>query len=102
MNKPLLFKISKASKGVDLRLYKAIRLSIIYKERSTNQWMKSSRERYKEAYESMREFIRKLICTHYPGYTHWYFEILGSNRWLDLLYHVNIKFLVSLETLSED
>lgn len=99
----LLFRVSGQSVGAEKRLYKAIRLWLMYMHMAKHQgWTKKYKARMRDAQGSMALHLKKVIRNNWPGYTRWEVEILGSNRFLDLQKDRHLRFLVILEGKPED
>lgn len=97
MQSPFLFTISNLSTGKELRLFKAVRLHLLYSYRRRNCcWRKTTRLRYLRAEESMKDMIRKVLRNNWPGYDIWQCEILGSHKVIDLEANRYLKFLITL------
>lgn len=97
ISKTFLLKINKNSKGAEGRLYRAIRLHTFYRSTASNYFFGKTKLRYKKAEESLYNMIPKIIRNRWPGYTHWWVQPIGSNKFIDLQADKNIEFLVNLE-----
>lgn len=98
MINPYLFKLSNKSVGSQHRLFKMVRLYLLYNYIACNAcWRKKTKERYALASKSMETLLRKHIGKHYEGYTHWWLEILGSKHANDLQTNNNLRYLITLE-----
>lgn len=92
-----LIRVSKQSKGAEKRLYKAVRLMLLYNYKAENQcWRKKTRVRYKDAQYSMKIRSIKLAMGIVGGFKYWTCEAVGSRKAIDLVLDRNLAFLISL------
>lgn len=93
-----LFRINKESTGAEKRLFKAVRLLILYGYNVKNHgWTRAYKVRMRKAEANMLNIVRACIRKNWPGYSHWECEILGSHKFIDLQANRNLKFLIILE-----
>lgn len=99
----LLVAVSKQSKGSELRLYKLIRLHVLYKYRERNCcWRKKTRIRYHLAASNIEERVKAHLRKHYPGFKTYYTQTLGSSKVIDLEADRRLEFLFTLEKPEDD
>lgn len=92
-----LIRVSKKSKGAEKRLYKAVRLMILYKYIAENQcWRKKTRVRYEVAQYSMKQRVIRQAMKIAGNYSYWTCDAVGSRKAIDLIYDRNLSFLISL------
>lgn len=92
-----LIRVSKKSKGAEKRLYKAVRLMILYKYIAENQcWRKKTRVRYEVAQHSMKQRVIRLALKIAGNYSYWTCDAVGSRKAIDLIHDRNLSFLISL------
>lgn len=95
MNK--LVRVTKNSKGAEKRLYKAMRLMILYKHKADNHcWRGKTKTRYMEAYHAMRGRVIGLCFKVAGDFKYWRCEALGSRRSIDLELDRDLAFLLIL------
>ncbi|QBJ04401.1 hypothetical protein HYP84_gp130 [Shigella phage MK-13] len=92
-----LIRVSKKSKGAEKRLYKAVRLMILYKYIAENQcWRKKTRVRYEVAQYNMKQRVIRLALKIAGNYSYWTCDAVGSRKAIDLIHGRNLSFLISL------
>lgn len=92
-----LIRVSKKSKGAEKRLYKAVRLMILYKYIAENQcWRKKTRVRYEVAQYNMKQRVIRLALKIAGNYSYWTCDAVGSRKAIDLIHDRNLSFLISL------
>lgn len=92
-----LIRVSKKSKGAEKRLYKSIRLMILYKHKAENHcWRKRTSARYMVAYYWMRQYVIRQIFVVAGRFKWWTCEPVGSHKAIDLEYDRNLAFLVNV------
>lgn len=92
-----LIRVSKQSKGAEKRLYKAIRLMLLYKHIAENQcWRYKTRKRYLAAHSSMQQHTIRLAMKIAGNYKYWTCEAVGSRKVIDLTADRRLVFLINL------
>lgn len=92
-----LIRVSKKSKGAEKRLYKAVRLMILYKYIAENQcWRKKTRVRYEVAQYNMKQRVIRLAMKIAGNYSYWTCDAVGSRKAIDLIHDRNLSFLINL------
>lgn len=98
MSNEMLIKISKYSCNAnDRRLFRMMRLLIIYHNHSKYSCTKKTRIRYKKAENSMRLLIKKNINKNYPKCSRWDIELIGNKSLHDVLINLNQVYLLTLQ-----
>ncbi|WAK45381.1 hypothetical protein [Salmonella phage 3384-D8] len=98
----IMIRVSKKSKGAEKRLYKAIRLMIIYDHKADNHgWTKKYKERYRRAHCSMQQKAIKCIIKNWCSFDWWKIEAIGSRRFVDLEANRDQAFLVRISDNEE-
>lgn len=97
-----LIRVSKISKGAEKRLYKAVRLMILYKYTAENQcWSKKTRVRYQVAQYQMKQRVIRLAMKIAGNYKYWTCEAVGSRKAIDLVEDRNLSFLINLSDYED-
>ncbi|QEA10235.1 hypothetical protein HNGLIVSP_CDS0193 [Escherichia phage 241] len=97
-----LIRVSKKSKGAEKRLYKAVRLMILYKYTAENQcWRKKTRVRYQVAQYQMKQRVIRLAMKIAGNYKYWTCEAVGSRKAIDLVEDRNLSFLINLSDYED-
>lgn len=97
MKDELFLRVDKNSKGVEGRLYRAVRLIALYQYSVDNYgWTRAYKARYRKAHASMFKLFWKIVCNHFPGYKKAEFETMGSRKVIDLQMNRDIRFLIVL------
>ncbi len=97
-----LIRVSKKSKGAEKRLYKAVRLMILYKYTAENQcWRKKTRVRYQVAQYQMKQRVIRLAMKIAGNYKYWTCEAVGSRKAIDLVEDRNLSFLINLSNYED-
>ncbi|ADQ55844.1 hypothetical protein [Salmonella phage S115] len=97
-----LIRVSKKSKGAEKRLYKAVRLMILYKYKAENQcWRKKTRVRYQVAQYQMKLRVIRLAMKIAGNYKYWTCEAVGSRKAIDLVEDRNLSFLINLSNYED-
>lgn len=97
-----LIRVSKKSKGAEKRLYKAVRLMLLYKYIAENQcWRKKTRARYQLAQYNMRRRVVQLAIKIAGNYNYWTCETVGSRKAIDLIADRNLVFLINLSDYED-
>ncbi|AYC62389.1 hypothetical protein GECvBN6_gp102c [Salmonella phage GEC_vB_N6] len=97
-----LIRVSKISKGAEKRLYKAVRLMILYKYTAENRcWRKKTRARYQLAQYNMRRHVVRLALKIAGNYKYWTCEAVGSRKAIDLINDRNLSFLINLSDYED-
>lgn len=92
-----LIRVSKNSKGAEKRLYKSVRLMILYKHKAENHcWRKKTNTRYMVAYYWMRQYVIRQIFTVVGVFKWWTYEAVGSRKAIDLEYDRGLAFLINV------
>lgn len=92
-----LIRVTKKSKGAEKRLYKAVRLMILYLHKANNHcWRQKTKDRYMEAYHSMRSWVIRM-CRNIAGEFRWWrCDAIGSRQAVDLEADRGLGFLLVL------
>lgn len=97
-----MIRVSKKSKGAEKRLYKAVRLMILYSYKADNQcWRKKTRERYKKAWSGMRLLVMKMVIKLLGDYNYWTCEPVHSRSVTDLVADRNLAFLICVSNYED-
>lgn len=92
-----LIRVSKKSKGAEKRLYKSIRLMILYNHKAENHcWRQKTKERYMEAHHKMKNRVIRLAAQIVGEFKWWNCEALGSRKAIDLEYDRHLAFLINV------
>lgn len=92
-----LIRVSKKSKGVEKRLYKAVRLMILYRHKAENHcWRQKTKERYMEAHYKMKHRVVCIAMKLLGGFKWWNCEAVGSRKAIDLEYDRDLAFLINV------
>lgn len=90
-----LIRVSKKSKGAEKRLYKSVRLMILYRHKAENHcWRKKTSARYMVAYHWMSLYVIRQIFSVVGGFKWWTCEAVGSRKAIDLEYDRDLAFLI--------
>lgn len=90
-----LIRVSKVSKGAEKRLYKAVRLMVLYRHKAEKHcWRQKTKDRYMSAYHSMRLLVLKIVRGIVGNFKYWTCEAVGSRKAIDLEYDCNLAFLI--------
>lgn len=98
-----LFTVSNKSNGAEKRLFKLVRLWLLYGYRAKNSsWTKRQRNTWTHHENKVLELIRACIRKNWPGYTQWWCQVLGSHKFIDLEANRHLEWLITLEKKEND
>ena len=90
-----LIRVSKKSKGAEKRLYKAVRLMILYRHKAENHcWRQKTKERYMAAHYKMKSRVVRLTMKIVGEFKWWNCEAVGSRQAIDLEADRDLAFLI--------
>jgi hypothetical protein len=97
-----LIRVSKKSKGAEKRLYKAVRLMILYKHKAENHcWREKTKERYMAAHYKMKSRVVHLSMKIVGEFKWWDCEAVGSRKAIDLEYDRGLAFLINVSNYED-
>ena len=93
----VLIKVNGSSKGAEKRLYKAIRLMLLYKYKADNAcWRAKTSDRYMAAYRGMKVLVLRMAIKLCGKFSYWTCVALGSRKAIDLEANRRLSFLLTL------
>lgn len=97
-----LIRVSKKSKGAEKRLYKAVRMMILYKHKAENHcWRQKTKERYMDAHYKMKSRVVRLSTKIAGEFKWWGCEAVGSRKAIDLEYDRDLAFLINVSNYED-
>ncbi|AYN55667.1 hypothetical protein [Dickeya phage Ds3CZ] len=97
-----LIRVSKKSKGAEKRLYKAIRLMLLYNHKAKNHcWRQKTKERYMAAHYKMKSRVVHLSMKIVGEFKWWDCEAVGSRKAIDLEYDRGLAFLINVSNYED-